>query len=64
MYFLYRTRRACQNMVLLLAAWGDASVPAAMKAGDISKIKHISYEKTRGLLGIAYMQDCIILNGD
>lgn len=58
-----KSGRACQTMVALLAAFGDASLPEAMKQGNISTVKHITYEKTRGVLFL-YMQDCIVVYGD
>jgi len=61
---------ACQAQFIALMAWGDASLPAALKSGGITKLKHVSYERTR-VLGTPitayvpiYSTDCLIASGD
>lgn len=56
--------QACQSMFLFTAvAVGDASLPEARRAGGISKVNHITYDKTR-VLGLLYMKDCITVYGE
>ena len=37
---------ACQSQVLLLVAWGDASLPTAKAKGGLLNIDHVSQERT------------------
>jgi hypothetical protein len=56
--------QACQSMFLFTAvAVGDASLPEARRAGGISKVNHITYDKTR-VLGLLYMKDCLTVYGE
>jgi hypothetical protein len=56
--------QACQSMFLLTAiAFGDASLPEARRVGGITKVNHITFEKTR-VLGLLYNKDCITVYGE
>ena len=61
---------ACQSQALYLFAWGDASLPTAMRSGAMTKVKHVSYERMRILHTpfTAYIplfsKDWIIASGD
>jgi hypothetical protein len=51
-------------MFLLTAiAFGDASLPEARRVGGITKVNHITFEKTR-VLGLLYNKDCITVYGE
>jgi hypothetical protein len=55
--------RACATGILGLAAWGDASVDAAKKAGGISSVHSVEYEST-AVLGAVYMDVCTVVHGN
>ncbi|MEY4546924.1 MAG: hypothetical protein RL685_3119 [Pseudomonadota bacterium] len=55
--------RACSTGILGVAAWGDASVDAAKKAGGISSVHSVEYEST-AVLGFVYMDVCTVVHGN
>lgn len=55
--------RACSTAILGLAAWGDASVDAAKKAGGISSVHSVEYEAT-AVLGLVYTSACTVVHGN
>ncbi len=56
--------QACQTMFLFTAvAIGDASLPEARRAGGITKVNHITYDRMR-VLGLVYNKDCITVYGE
>jgi hypothetical protein len=57
-----KTGRACSAGVLGVAAWGDASIDAAKKAGGITSVHSIEYEAT-AVLGLVYVNVCTIVHG-
>lgn len=54
--------RSCSTGILGLAAWGDASVDAAKKAGGISTVHSVEYEST-AVLGFIYVDVCTVVHG-
>lgn len=55
--------RACSTGVLGLAAWGDASVDAAKKAGGITSVHSVEYQST-AVLGAVYVDICTVVHGN
>ena len=54
--------KACEARILVfIPIGGRASVVDAAKAGNISKIKAVDYERNSYLL---YAEDCVIVHGD
>ncbi|MCB1179153.1 MAG: hypothetical protein KDK36_16330 [Leptospiraceae bacterium] len=41
-----KTGETCQKQILGIAAWGDASIPNAMKKGKLQKIDHYTFDRT------------------
>ena len=58
-----KTGEACAQSILGLAAFGDASIAAASKAGSIQKIGHVEYKQT-AFLGAVYHQFCTTVGGE
>jgi len=58
-----KSGEACSNGILGLVAWGDSSVDAAKKAGQISSVHSVEYGAT-GVLGFVYTQTCTVVHGD
>lgn len=56
-----KTGEACATGILYLAAFGDASLDAAKKAGGITEVHSIEHHVTN-ILGI-YMQGCTEVHG-
>lgn len=52
---------ACATGILMLAAWGDASLDAAKKAGGITDVHSVEF-KNFNVLGI-YQQGCTEVHG-
>jgi hypothetical protein len=52
---------ACATGILNLAAFGDASLDAAKKAGGVSELHSIEFHSTN-ILGI-YTQGCTVVHG-
>ena len=52
---------ACATGILSLAAFGDASLDAAKKAGGVSEVHSVEFHGTN-ILGI-YMQGCTVVHG-
>ena len=57
-----KTGEACATGILGLAAWGDASVDAAKKAGSITDITSVEINNF-SILGVVYAKGCTIVNG-
>jgi hypothetical protein len=57
-----KTGEACATGVLGLVAWGDASLYAAKKAGDITEVHSVEFRPTAVLFG-AYYQACTTAHG-
>jgi len=57
-----KTGRACATGILGLAAFGDASLDAAKKAGGITSVHSIEYEGT-AVLGVLYVSSCTVVHG-
>ena len=57
-----KTGRACSTGILGVAAFGDASLDAAKKAGGITSVHSVEYEAT-ALLGVVYVVACTIVHG-
>jgi hypothetical protein len=57
-----KTGEACATGILGLAAWGDASVDAAKKAGAITDVTSVEL-RSFSILGAAYAQGCTVVNG-
>ena len=57
-----KTGRACSTGILGIAAFGDASLDAAKKAGGITSIHSVEYEAT-AVLGVVYVTACTIVHG-
>lgn len=56
-----KTGEACATGILYLAAFGDASLDAAKKAGGVSELHSIEFHQTN-ILGI-YTQGCTVVHG-
>ena len=52
---------ACATGILFLAAFGDASVDAAKKAGGITEVHSVEFHETN-ILGL-YQQGCTVAHG-
>ncbi len=52
---------ACATGILSLAAFGDASLDAAKKAGGVSEVHSVEF-RGMNVLGI-YMQGCTVVHG-
>ena len=57
-----KTGRACSTGILGVAAFGDASLDAAKKAGGITSVHSVEYEAT-AVLGIIYVTSCTVVHG-
>jgi hypothetical protein len=57
-----KTGRSCSTGILGVAAFGDASLDAAKKAGGITSVHSVEYEAT-AVLGIIYVTSCTIVHG-
>ena len=57
-----KTGRACMKSYLGMIATGDASIDAAKRAGNISKVSTINYE-VNNVLGIVG-EYCLVVTGD
>ncbi|MCR9141365.1 MAG: TRL-like family protein [bacterium] len=55
--------KSCQSAVLALFASGDASVEGAAKAGGISRVSSVSFERTN-VLGSVYLANCTLVTGE
>lgn len=55
--------KSSAQAILGLFAFGDASVNAAMKDGDISRVHHVDHQINLVLYGL-YLQDTTIVYGD
>jgi hypothetical protein len=53
---------ACATGILGLAAWGDASLGAAKKAGAITDVHSVEF-RGYNILGV-YTQGCTVVNGN
>lgn len=53
---------ACTHTVLILFAWGDASIEAAKRAGGIKEIATVDYRDLE-VLSILYDSTCTIVYG-
>jgi TRL-like protein family len=53
---------ACATGILGLAAWGDASVDAAKKAGGISEVSSVEL-RNFSILGAVYSVGCTVVHG-
>ncbi len=54
--------KACTSGVLGVAAWGDASIDAAKKAGSITSIHSVEVESS-AILGFVYVTACTVVHG-
>jgi hypothetical protein len=57
-----KSGRACATGILGIAAFGDASIDAAKKAGGITSIHSVEYEAT-AVLGFLYVNACTVVHG-
>lgn len=53
---------SCATGILNLAAWGDASVDAAKKAGQITDVHSVEL-RSFSILGVVYAQGCTVVHG-
>lgn len=58
-----KSGEACSHSVLWLVAWGDSSLNAARKAGQIQKIGLVEYD-VRAIFGFFYHRFCTIVRGE
>ena len=58
-----KTGRACAQSVLGIAAFGNASIDAAKKAGGITSVVSVDFESTTVLFGV-YAQFCSVVKGN
>ena len=54
---------ACSMGILGVAAFGDASIDTAKKAGGITDIHSVEYQAT-AVLGFVYVQTCTVVYGN
>ena len=54
--------KACTSGVLGLAAWGDASIDAAKKAGGITNVHSVEVESS-AILGFVHVSACTVVHG-
>jgi len=54
---------ACSTGILAMAAFGDASIEAAKRAGGITDVHSVEYQAT-AVLGFVYLQACTIVYGN
>lgn len=57
-----KSGEACAQGVLALAAWGEASIEAAKKAGGISEVVSVD-ARSYSILGV-YQKYCVIVRGN
>jgi hypothetical protein len=57
-----KTGESCATGILALAAWGDASIDAAKKAGGIAEVGSVEL-KQFSILGAVYQQGCTVVHG-
>jgi len=55
--------KACSTGILGVAAFGDASLDAAKRAGQITDVHSMEYEAT-AVLGFIYSQVCTVVHGN
>jgi len=55
--------KACSTGILGVAAFGDASLDAAKRAGQITDVHSMEYEAT-AVLGFVYSQVCTVVHGN
>ena len=54
--------RACTSGILGVAAWGDASIDAAKRAGGITSVHSVEYD-VMAILGFVYVNACTVVHG-
>lgn len=57
-----KTGEACSTGILGLAAFGDASIDSAKKAGQITDVHSVEYDAT-AVLGFVYVEVCTVVHG-
>ena len=57
-----RSGEACATGILGLVAFGDASIDAAKKNGQIKEVHSVEYKPTAVVLG-AYFSACTVIHG-
>lgn len=54
--------KSCASGVLGVAAWGDASIDAAKRAGGITSVHSVEYD-AMAILGFVYVNACTVVHG-